>query len=808
LSSFRLAAVSLLALGLIWLLNSPPNSFGQAQPQGQSTVSLDVLYNFDGKCAVATAKTHCDPAVQDGVGVKVGAVVQGPASDNAFYGATPGGGTHSWGTIFKVTVAKNASGAASATVNVLYDFGDAGATDGRNPSGGLTLGSDGNLYGVTYYGGAKGAGTVFRMARSGGAPTILYPFRNGVPDPPVKGQPPPAPLTPAQIDDLAASFPISPPVLGQDGNLYGVTPNSNPGGGVLYQLSSAGVLKCLHRFKTEAKEATAYGWAPTSLTQGWDGNIYGITWRGGFGLGTIFQFNPSNTAGRTGSPSTIYKFKASGEDGTVSNPVIQGHDGKLYGTTYSGGPGLRGVVFRLTLAGQYTVLYHFGGNAANPVAGVAEVLQHGPVNPGVSALQSENYYLYGASEMSGMTGFLYRLREDGNGSDFFVLDNFNGTNGALPNVTPVLNRADSNLYGIAAAGGKSNAGVFYTLDLSVLRVTDVRLDVPKLVTSGRSRTVVQSVYAKGMGHGAVSGQWLVDAKDAEPLPAKEVDFTSGKWVKLGTFHQVVYGHHSLQFAVDGPKGPRTSLEDVAVTGFIPSLDGWSFANDPLKMLPAVLLQPYAGVGNLVNGVTLSYDGVCEGFAISARDYFNNPKMLPARPSDGHDSTEIDNLILADQMAGNSAPKVSINLIKWPAVLGDTPPSPAVYEAVLRASAGLIQQQIQGGRPGVIDIWSFRSPPPDRKIIGHAVVGTASFSSTNILGVTGDGTQSEIQSMMLFSIYDPNFPGNDNLYVGSFDNGVDSPGIQFLSSGMSVPYPPEPEYAMLKLWLPNMYSPPR
>jgi uncharacterized repeat protein (TIGR03803 family) len=480
-SHARRTAVPLLVFVLVLIsiaLGASPDAFAQAQPPAQSAVGLDVLYNFDAKCA-ATAATHCDPAVQDGVGVKVGAMVQGPAGDNAFYGATPGGGTHSWGTIFKVTVTKATSGTTSATATVLYNFGDAGVTDGRNPSGGLTLGGDGNLYGVTYAGGVKNVGTIFRMARSGGTPQILYSFRNGVPDPPAKGQPPPPPLTPQQIDDLSPSYPLWPPILGSDGNLYGVTPSSNPAGGALYQLSAAGVLKCLHRFKG-GPEAATYGLYPRTLNQGSSGVFYGTTMQGGLGAGTVFQFSAS------GAPATIYKFAGNGSDGTIANGVLQGADGNLYGTTYSGGPGVRGVVFRLTLAGQYKILHAFGGNQANPVAGVVEVVQNDPTPSSSSAAPGRHYYLYGTSALSGFTGLLFCLREDADGTDFTVVDNFNGTNGAGPNVTPVLNRADSNLYATAALGGKFNAGVFYELKLAGPQGLNSAASCPAAAPSGSS----------------------------------------------------------------------------------------------------------------------------------------------------------------------------------------------------------------------------------------------------------------------------------------------------------------------------------
>jgi uncharacterized repeat protein (TIGR03803 family) len=449
---------ALCALGLFCLLRCAP-TLAQAP-------NFSVLYSFDAKCANSPG-AHCDPAVQDGVGVKVGAMVHGPAGDNSFYGATPGGGAHNVGTIFRITPAEGTAGGKTAAVaEVLYSFG-VSADDGRNPSGGLTLGSDGNLYGTTYAGGEVGVGTIFRMQRRAGAPDILYSFRGGVPR---KAQPFPRPQS-QEEEDLAAAYPISRPVLGRDGSLYGVTPLSNPGAGVLYRLTPDRVLHSLHLFRGGEAEAKVYGLHPANLNQGSDGSFYGTTWQGARGeTGTVFQTSPP------GGIKTIYRFSA--EYGILPNGVIQGTDGNLYGTTYSGGPLYRGVVFRLTVAGDYALLACFGGNASNPVAGVVEVLADDPVHPG--SARTQGYYLYGVATMNYSApthtdaGILFRLREDGAGypdgkncnTGFDVVHNFDGVAGALPNVTPVLVKAgsgDSSLYGIAATGGKFFAGVFYRL---------------------------------------------------------------------------------------------------------------------------------------------------------------------------------------------------------------------------------------------------------------------------------------------------------------------------------------------------------
>src|SRR5712692_5711936 len=60
-----------------------------------------------------------------------------------YYGTTTFGGANNFGTVFSIT--------ASGTFKSLHSFGGAGL--GQNPSAGLTLGSDGVLYGMTYGGG-------------------------------------------------------------------------------------------------------------------------------------------------------------------------------------------------------------------------------------------------------------------------------------------------------------------------------------------------------------------------------------------------------------------------------------------------------------------------------------------------------------------------------------------------------------------------------------------------------------------------------------------------------------------------------
>ena len=113
--------------------------------------ALTVLYNFD--------STH-------GAG-PYAPLVQG--SDGNFYGtARAGGSKNNGGVVFKLTAAKK--------LTVLYNFDATGGTpDGVRPYAGLIQATDGNFYGVASAGGANGAGTLYRLTKTGVYST-LYNF--------------------------------------------------------------------------------------------------------------------------------------------------------------------------------------------------------------------------------------------------------------------------------------------------------------------------------------------------------------------------------------------------------------------------------------------------------------------------------------------------------------------------------------------------------------------------------------------------------------------------------------------------------
>ncbi len=117
-----------------------------------------------------------------------GTLAQG--SDSNFYGTTIVGGKTGSGTVFQSTPA--------GTLTTLHFFNPNG-TDGANPYGGLVLGSDGNFYGTTGFGGSNSVGDVFRISSAG---TFTQPYQFSGPD----GRNPQAAL-----------------VQGCDGSFYGTT---------------------------------------------------------------------------------------------------------------------------------------------------------------------------------------------------------------------------------------------------------------------------------------------------------------------------------------------------------------------------------------------------------------------------------------------------------------------------------------------------------------------------------------------------------------------------------------------------------
>ncbi|MGA8491377.1 MAG: choice-of-anchor tandem repeat GloVer-containing protein [Terriglobales bacterium] len=339
------------------------------------------------------------------------AIAQGRDGNLYTTSANGGTGNNNNGTVFRVT--------PSGTLSVVSNLG----SPGDSPFSGVTLGTDGNFYGTTELNG-EGPGTVFKVTPKG-VETGLHIFGN--------------------TGDGAC--PYAAPIEGTDGNYYGTTTTVCGFGsqGTVYKVTSAGVLTTLHTFTgPDGSNITA------QLVQGTDGNFYGTSYDGGANNdGVIFKMTPSGTV------TVLHNF--TGTDGSaVYRGLIQASDGNFYGDTNAGGSANAGVIFKITPSGTYTVLHNFNGTTDGN-------------GLGSSLMQATDGKFYGVADAGGSSnlGTLFSITT---GGTFFVLVNFNGTNGSAPN-SPLRQNTNGVLYGDTYQGGDlsfcsgAGCGVFYSLNI-------------------------------------------------------------------------------------------------------------------------------------------------------------------------------------------------------------------------------------------------------------------------------------------------------------------------------------------------------
>jgi uncharacterized repeat protein (TIGR03803 family) len=376
-----------------------------------------------------------------------------------FYGTTYYGGASNYGVVFQLTPA----GAQTP----IYSFTN--GTDGGYPVAGLALGTDGNLYGATYSGGANHLGVLFKITTNG-ALTALHSLVNAS-----EGGHPQAALT-----------------LGTDGNFYGTaySGGSASGNGSVFQMTPAGAVTLLHAFTNGVDGSYPYA----SLTQGSDGNFYGTTTLGGTNHhGAVFKITSA------GALTPLYSFTNGVDGATPQCQLAQGPDGNFYGTaTNGGGTYNSGVVFKITSAGAFTRLYAFtnGVDGAMPAAGLA--LGHDGNFYGTTRGGGSNFY-----------GSLFKITSAG---AFTPLYSFVGDpDGKFPVAALVLG-ADANFYGAASSGGVSGYGSAF------------RLAFPALVAP-HFTSISQAAGSVSFSWSTVSGQWY-------QLQAA-TDLTQTNWSALG-----------------------------------------------------------------------------------------------------------------------------------------------------------------------------------------------------------------------------------------------------------------------------------
>ena len=348
------------------------------------------------------------------------------ATNGNLYGTTYYGGAKDSGEVFEIT--------PGGTLTTFHSFcSKSRCADGEYTYATPVQGTDGNFYGTTYLGGSKELGTVFKITPSGTL-TTLHSF-----------------------DGADGSQPLAGLVQGSDGNFYGTTNmGGSQGDGEIFKITPSGTLTTLHSFcsRTACKD----GRNPfAGLVQGTDGNLYGTTLEGGAkGFGTVFKITPSGTL------TTLHSFctQSGCPDGQFPQTgLVQATNGNLYGTTITGGAYGDGTIFEITTSGTLTTLYNVCSQSGCPDGNYLYA----------GLIQATDGNLYGIMDVGGAndSGTIFKITLSGT---LTTLYNFCSQSGCTDGQYPaggLVQDTNGNLYGMTADGGANGDGTVFSLSVGL-----------------------------------------------------------------------------------------------------------------------------------------------------------------------------------------------------------------------------------------------------------------------------------------------------------------------------------------------------
>jgi len=357
----------------------------------------------------------------------------------------------------------------------LYEFSPwPSAQDGSYPLGTLLRDASGALYGVTWFGGQYGYGTIFRMSPPVAGQTqwslsVLYSFRGG--------------------SDGSSPNPIL--AMDSAGAIYGTAADDGSAlEGVAFKLtppvneSSEWNYTVLHTFAYNRITGNDDGAHPSGgLIIDRNGALYGTTNLGGVttdpyysGFGTVFKLTPIDAQRTTWQETVLYRFQSISDGQNPMSVLTLNSAGVLYGSTMNGGTGSCtnwyginlgcGTVFQLIppAPGQTTwtksTLHSFAGGVDG-------------VEPQGKLLQDTYGALYGTTTYGGTgvcpdwswsnvgCGIVYKLTPPSYGQSNWTkstLHSFTGPDGAFPQ-GGVIMEANGALFGTASGGGPVSYGL-------------------------------------------------------------------------------------------------------------------------------------------------------------------------------------------------------------------------------------------------------------------------------------------------------------------------------------------------------------
>jgi uncharacterized repeat protein (TIGR03803 family) len=249
-------------------------------------------------------------------------------------------------------------------------------------------------------------------------------------------------------------------------NLYGTAIGGAAGDGVVFKLAANGQETLLHSFSGPD------GNSPAGLVRDAAGNLYGLTQIGGTatctgiveynGCGVIFEITAA------GEFSVLYSFAGAG-GANPAGKLLRDTKGNLYGATYGGGKNPScagqqyqqgcGTVFELTPSGSTwneTVLYNFAGGTDGFSPNGGLILSGGRLFGTTDS---------GNGPCNPICGTVFELTPIKNGWTETILHAFTGgSDGALPDVG-LIGDSLGNKYGTAQLGGAFGYGAIFKMIL-------------------------------------------------------------------------------------------------------------------------------------------------------------------------------------------------------------------------------------------------------------------------------------------------------------------------------------------------------
>jgi uncharacterized repeat protein (TIGR03803 family) len=276
-------------------------------------------------------------------------------------------------------------------------------------------------------------------------------------------------------------------IQGRDGRLYGTTlgggsgasSGGRSGSGTVYSLDLTGEYRLLHSFSFDI-DGSQPG---PDLLEASDGSFYGATQF----VDTVFRIDS------TGAFTTLYR--------QIGSPgeLIQGANGRLYGTTAQGGfAAAGGTIFTFVVPGTLTTLHEFNGANVGRPNGV---------------IQARDGLFYGTTgfpeKYRGLTGTVFAMNAEGARTTLHAFENpsgwpmsslFEGNDGSLYGTTfkpynPVP--FPGMIFKITPTGDFTEVFSSYNLEAGVIEARDGRLYGTERASSALFRGSVFRIEADG-----------------------------------------------------------------------------------------------------------------------------------------------------------------------------------------------------------------------------------------------------------------------------------------------------------------------